>query len=228
VLIATHGSFFVGHYHQAREQIMKAIKVLAIIAPGLSAMVAVVAGRPVGSVAANSELIAEAVADANGNLHVPADYRTTYQFLGTWAVAADKGQGSDELHVVYASPGTITAFRKDGHFPDGAVLLKEVHRAATGQMTTGTVSHADSLRGWFVMVKDSSGRYASRNHNLWGDGWGWSWFDAADRSTPALNLPLPGGGAATSTDYRENCKSCHLPAQATDWIYVDGYPPLRR
>jgi hypothetical protein len=228
VLIATDGPFFVGHYHQAREQIMKAIKVLAIIAAGLSAMVAVVAGRPVGSVAANSELIAEAVADANGNLHVPADYRTTYQFLGTWAVAADKGQGSDELHVVYASPGTITAFRKDGHFPDGTVLLKEVHRAATGQMTTGTVSHADSLRGWFVMVKDSSGRYASRNHNLWGDGWGWSWFDAADRSTPALNLPLPGGGAATSTDYRENCKSCHLPAQATDWIYVDGYPPLRR
>ena len=53
-------------------------------------MVAVVAGWQMGSVAANSELKAEAVADANGNLHVPDAYQTTYQFLGTWAVAADQ------------------------------------------------------------------------------------------------------------------------------------------
>jgi hypothetical protein len=207
---------------------MRAIKVLALGAAGLSAVLAVVAGRPMGSVAANGELIAEAVVDANGNLHVPADYRTMYQFLGTWAVAADQGQGSDELHVVYASPGTITAYRNDEHFANGTVLVKEVYRAATEPMTTGTVSHADNLRGWFVMVKDGSGRYANSNRNLWGDGWGWSWFDAADPSTPSLSLPRKGGARATSTDYRENCKPCHLPAQATDWIYVDGYPPLRR
>ena len=49
---------------------------------------------------------ADVAVDANGNLHVPDDYRTTYQFLGTWAVAADQGKGSKELHDVYASPGT--------------------------------------------------------------------------------------------------------------------------
>jgi chaperonin GroEL (HSP60 family) len=48
----------------------------------------VVAGVQMGLVAAEKELKAEAVADANGNLHVPDAYRTTYQFLGTWAVAA--------------------------------------------------------------------------------------------------------------------------------------------
>jgi hypothetical protein len=104
--------------------------------------------------------------------------------------------------------------------------VKEVYRVATEQMTTGTVSHADSLRGWFVMVRDSHGRHGT--NNLWGDGWGWSWFDAADRLTPSLSLPLPGGGKAASTDYRANCKPCHSPAEASDWIYVDGYPPLRR
>lgn len=165
---------------------------------------------------------------ALGNLYVPADYQTTYEYLGSWAVAADQGQGSQELHVVYASPGTIAAYRRDGHFPDDAVLVKEVHFATTEQMTTGTVSHADELRGWFVMVKDASGRHASKNRNLWGDGWGWSWFAAGDPSTPSVNLPLPGGGAATSLDYRENCKACHQPAQATDWIYVNGYQPLKR
>ncbi len=64
-------------------------------------------------------------------------------------------------------------------------------------MTTGTISHADSLIGWFVMVKDSQGRYAS-NKPVWGDGWGWSWFDAANPSVSSRHLPLPGGGVATS------------------------------
>ena len=97
---------------------MKAIRV-AVRAAGIAAMVAVVASGQMALVAADGELKAEAVADTNGNLHVPNAYRTTYEFLGTWAVAADQGQGSQELHVVYASPGTITAYRRDGHFPDG-------------------------------------------------------------------------------------------------------------
>jgi hypothetical protein len=97
----------------------------------------------------------ETVVDANGNLRVPVDYRTAYQFLGSWAVAADQGQGSKEIHVVYTSPGTIAAYRKDGRFPDGSVLVKEVFEATTGAMTTGNVSHAKILKGWFVMLKDS-------------------------------------------------------------------------
>jgi hypothetical protein len=123
---------------------------------------------------------AEAVDDAAGNLHVPDAYRTAYQSLGSWAVAADQGQGSKELHLVYASPGTVNAYRNDGHFPDGAVLVKEVFQAATGPMTTGTVSHAETLKGWFVMMRDNNGRHPG--NALWGDGWGWSWFDAANPS----------------------------------------------
>ena len=193
---------------------MKTIYALGIGIAGLSAMVAVAARGQMDTTASSYGPKAEAVVDANGNLHVPDAYRTTYQSLGTWAVAADQGEGSKELHVVYASPGTITAYRKSGRFPDGAVLVKEVFRAATGQMTTGTVSRADTMKGWFVMLKDSNGRYAG--NKLWGDGWGWSWFDAADPSK------------TTSTDYKTNCLPCHVPAQASDWVYVGGYPPLRR
>ena len=88
---------------------------------------------------------AEAVVDANGNLQVPADYRTSYQFLGSWAIAADKGQGSKALHVVYASPGTIAGYQRTGRFPDGSMLVKEVYQTATQPMATGTVSHAQKL-----------------------------------------------------------------------------------
>jgi len=192
---------------------MKTVKVLGMA--GIAGMVAAVAahGEKAATASSNGPR-PQRVADAMGNLRVPDAYRTTYQFLGSWAVAADRGQGSQELHVVYASPGTITAYRKDGHFPDRAVLVKEVFQATTGQMTTGTVSHAEALKGWFVMMRDSSGRHTG--NKLWGDGWGWSWFDAADPTK------------TTSTDYKTNCRTCHVPAQASEWVYVGGYPPLRK
>ena len=60
-----------------------------------------------------------------------------------------------------------TAALGNGATPPGdAVLVKEVFHAATGKMKTGTVSHAEMLKGWFVMVKDSKGRYAG--NKLWG------------------------------------------------------------
>src|SRR5499427_4454665 len=94
---------------------------------------------------------AESAVDSNGNMHVPANYRREYEYLGSWAVAADQGQGSKDLHVVYASRGAAETYKAGGHFPEGTVLVKEVFQAATAPMTTGTVSHADALKGWFVM-----------------------------------------------------------------------------
>jgi len=122
----------------------------------------------------------EKVVDAGGNLRVPGDYRTAYQVLDGWAVAADQGQGSKEIHVVYASPGATAAYRKNGRFSDGSVLVKEVFEATTQGMTTGTVSHAQALKGWFVLMKDSKNSHPG--NKLWGNGWGWSWFDAGNAS----------------------------------------------
>ena len=154
-----------------------------------------------------------AVVDEQGNLHVPPNYRAAYEFLGTWAIAANNGVGSRELHTVYASPDTIDAYHARGHFPDGAVLIKEVYETSTAPMTTGTVSRAGTLKGWFVMVKDSSNGHSG--NPLWGDGWGWSWFDAGNRIK------------TTSTDYKKDCLACHVPAHDTDWVYTSGYPALK-
>jgi hypothetical protein len=155
-----------------------------------------------------------AISDAEGNLHVPEDYRSVYEYLGSWAVAADEGQGSKQLHTVYASPGTTAAYRKNGQFPDGTVLIKEVYQAKTGPMTTGVVSHADALQGWFLMLKDSKNSHPE--NKLWAEGWAWSWFDASNPQK------------TTSTDFKSDCQSCHEPAKATDWVYSSGYPPLRK
>lgn len=153
---------------------------------------------------------------ADGRFRVPADYRTTYEHLGTWSIGADApAQGAAELHQVWASPGVAAVYRRTGHFPDGAVLVKEVFETVTGPQTTAPlVSRAAKLKGWFVMVRDTHAE--RRGSKLWGDGWGWSWFDA-DNPT-----------RTTSTDYESDCKGCHVPAQKSDWIYVEGYPALAR
>jgi hypothetical protein len=100
--------------------------VKTIIVVGLVSLVTVSAAvyGQLGEATATNGSRTEAIVDANGNLRVPADYRTAYQFLGSWAVAADQGQGSKEVHVVYASPKTSAAYRKDGRFSDGSVLVK--------------------------------------------------------------------------------------------------------
>jgi hypothetical protein len=193
---------------------MRTVRVFTLGISGIGAIITIAALGSMQATAISSASQTEAAVDAEGNLRVPREYRTTYQPLGSWAVAADEGRGSKELHLVLASPGSVEAYRKNGRFPDGTVLVKEVFKTATKEMTTGTVSRADDLKGWFVMVKDSAGGYPG--NALWGDGWGWSWFDAANPTK------------TTTTDYRLTCKSCHVPAQTTDWVYVDGYPALKR
>jgi len=154
--------------------------------------------------------------DKTGNIRVPdIDYRKNWVALGSWAVAAEEGTaGSEGIHQVYTQLESVEAYRKSGKFPDGAVLIKELYSTKTEDMTTGTVSRVDKITGWFVMVKDTGNKFPYRK--LWGDGWGWAYFDA-DNPTKT-----------TSSDYKTDCKGCHVPAQNTDWIYVDAYPVLKK
>lgn len=147
----------------------------------------------------------------DGSITLPENFRTEWAFLGTWAVAADEG-GAEAFHNVFTQPGTIGAFRATGEFPDGAVLVKELLEAKTDGMTTGEVSYATEVTGWFVMIKDQEGRYA--DNPLWGDGWGWALFYADDP------------GATVTEDYKSECIPCHIPAKKDDWVYIRGYPVL--
>jgi len=148
--------------------------------------------------------------DKTGNIRKPADYRDLYQGLGTFFVRDPVG--NEEMHYTYASPGTAEYYRKNGKFADGTVLVKEVVGTDHGQLTTGDAHWASGTKVWFVMVKDNKGRYPG--NPLWGDGWGWALYksDAPDKQI--------------ATDYKKDCLGCHIPAQKTDWVYVQGYPVL--
>ena len=149
--------------------------------------------------------------DDAGNISLPDDFRTTMVHLGSWFVPEG---GASGFHDVYTEQATAEAYRQTGKFPDGATLVKELRASAAGSYTTGqNVSYATgNLKQWFVMVKDTQGRFA--DDPRWGDGWGWALFKPDN----------PGNNVAA--DYKTDCLGCHVPAKANDWVYTEAYPTL--
>jgi cytochrome c len=150
--------------------------------------------------------------DGRGAIRLPEGFREKWVHLGSWFVPDEKAPGYG-VHDVYTQPETVAAYKRDGEFPDSAVLVKEIRKIRARMLTTGPASWAGENAVWFVMIRDKAGRF--RNHPNWGDGWGWALFEAKD---PAKNVSL---------SYRKDCTSCHTPARKTNWVFVEGYPTLR-
>lgn len=164
---------------------------------------------------ADNDSYADSAVSGNGDIRVPDNFRTDFTMLGSWSVAGDVDTGGEiGMHVVYASEGTVKAYRKTGKFPDGAVLVKELFNTKTEALTTGNATSVTDTAGYFVMVKDTKGRFP--DNALWGDGWGWSFFAADSRTKTA------------STDYKADCLACHEPVRANDLVYDYAYPVLKK
>lgn len=153
---------------------------------------------------------------SDARLAVPdSNYRVDWVQLGTFSVQADDPEeGAGQLHVVYAERAALEAYLKDGAFPDGTKLVKDVYAAKTEDLTTGRASYADTLAGRFVMVKDADNSEAGSSP-LWGEGWGWAFYEGDEK----LNT--------VTTNYVNDCLGCHQPAAETDYLYVQGYPLLK-
>ena len=93
------------------------------------------------------------------------------------------------------------------------MLVKEAFGKDYAKLTTGDANWAKDTRVWVMQLQGYKPRFP--NNKLWADGWGWALFkaDAPDKQV--------------ATDYKKDCLGCHVPAQKTDWTYVQGYPVLR-
>ena len=90
---------------------MKTPKTIGISVIGLLGAISMAAHSLEARSAESKQTKSESsVVDGRGSLQVSADYRTSYQFLGTWALPADAGKSTKEIHNVYVSPGAIDAF----------------------------------------------------------------------------------------------------------------------
>ncbi len=158
-----------------------------------------------------------AAVDSYGAIRVPdVDFRMAWTLMGAWIVGGgdevDDVQGAAGIHATYAQPEAVAVFRVTGRFPNGTGLVKELRGAGTQSMTTGVVSHATDDEGWFVRVRDATGRFAAGPN---GKLWDWAYFTTDEP------------GKTTTTDHAEECLACHVSAKDTDWIYTWGYPVLQ-
>jgi hypothetical protein len=151
------------------------------------------------------------IVDERGNISFPTGFRISMVHLGSWFVPEG---GASGFHDVYTEKSSAEAYRKTGKFPDGATLVKELRASKATTYTTGAnVSYATAdIKQWFVMVKDTEGRF--ENNTIWGDGWGWGLYKPDDKT---MNV---------AKDYKKDCLGCHIPAKGKDWIYTEAYPTL--
>ena len=177
-----------------------------------AAMTAILIILPAVAYAAGESLMPSQYVDGKGSISLPRNFRAKWVHLGSWAVPAQTDPGSG-FHDVYTQPESFRYYKKNKKFPDGAVIVKEIRNAVWDEMPTGHVVTEGDVKLWFVMVKDSKGRF--KGNPNWGNGWGWALFKP---DNPAKNA---------STDYKEDCLGCHEPAKDTDWVYINGYPTLR-
>jgi predicted Rdx family selenoprotein len=159
--------------------------------------------------------------DGKGNINLPADFRSTWVHLGTWIATSTAAAGAEisqtgpgtGTHSVYTQSASLKAYKKDGKWPDGAMLVLEVRAMTWDDLPTGHVIVEGDVVKWLVMIKDGKGRFP-KNPN-WGDGWGWALFKPAALKNNA------------STNYKNDCLGCHEPAKDSDLVFIKGYPGLR-
>jgi hypothetical protein len=161
----------------------------------------------------NAEENFSSYVDKDGNISFPTDFRTSMVHLGSWFVPDG---GASGFHDVYTEASSLIHYQETGQFPDGATLVKELRASVAGDYSTGMgVHHATSdLKQWFVMIKDTKGRFT--DNSLWGDGWGWALYKPDDLTANA------------TASYKKDCLGCHVPAKDTDWIYTEAYPILMK
>ncbi len=149
--------------------------------------------------------------DAEGNISLPSNVRNSWVHLGSWVVNDADAPGAG-FHDVYTQPEAAQIYRETGEFADGTVLVKEIRSIESGTKTTGPALWAGEPQIWFVMVKDNQNRFDGPH---WGKGWGWGLYKA---DNPAVNV---------SESFEVTCMGCHIPAQDTGWVFVEGYPTLK-
>ena len=160
-----------------------------------------------------------AVFDSDGKLKLPTGYRG-WVFVGAPLTpnALNNGEANfPEYHHVYIQQKNVDAYLKNGVFPEGTVIIKELTRVLNPTFPDGSTTEP-SGRGFFnsefngidCTVKDSK-KFAATN------GWGFFTFG---------HHPEPYEGYAAEAPATQ-CASCHQANVAkTDMTWIQFYPML--
>lgn len=155
-----------------------------------------------------------------GELVLPSDFRK-WVFMGGPITPNKLNNGEaqfPEFHSVYVQEDNFRYYQKNGKFPEGTVLVKELTLTQTGDHPDGSLDSAsgrgyfpDAVHGLDVMVKDSK-RFSNTND--------WGFFTFGHHAPPYA--------ATAKAMPKADCASCHITFVAkTDMVWVQYYPLLR-
>jgi Cytochrome P460 len=155
----------------------------------------------------------------NGDLVLPSGYRK-WVFVGGPITPNGLNDGKapfPEFHSVYVELENVRYYQKNGKFPEGTIMVKELSLVQPGGHADGSLDSA-SGRGYFsgplngldVMVKDSK-RFSKTNN--------WGFFTFGHHAEPYD----PTAKEQSITE----CAGCHIANVAkTDMVWVRYYPLL--
>jgi hypothetical protein len=154
-----------------------------------------------------------------GELMVPKGYRK-WMFIGAPITPNGLNSGKapfPEFHSVYVELDNFRYYQKNGKFPEGTVMVKELSLVQPGKHPDGSLDSASgrgyfpaSLNGLDVMVKDSA-RFSKTNN--------WGFFTFGHHAQPY--------NATAKESSTTECASCHIANVArTDMVWVRYYPLL--
>lgn len=158
--------------------------------------------------------------NSEGKLLLPIGYRK-WTFIG--APLTPNGlnggkAGFPEYHNVYVQERNLEAYQRDGVFPEGTVIVKELVLLRKGTYPDGSADSPSGrgfgegeFNGMDVTVKDSK-RFAKTN--------GWGFFNFGHHALPYESV--------SEESRASECAVCHQAGAAkTDMTWVDFYPVLR-
>jgi hypothetical protein len=155
-----------------------------------------------------------------GELILPKAYRR-WMFIGAPITPNGLNNGKapfPEFHSVYVELENFRYYQKNGKFPEGTIMVKELSLVQPGKHPDESLDSA-SGRGYFpgalngldVMVKDSA-RFSRTNN--------WGFFSFGHHAEPY--------NATAKESSITECASCHIANVArTDMVWVQYYPLLR-
>jgi Cytochrome P460 len=151
--------------------------------------------------------------DGNGNLLQPKGYRE-WVFVGAPVTPNDMNNGKaafPEFHAVYIDPVSYKKWKRDGSFPDGTILVKELISVGTKKAPSGNGYFMGDYIGLEATIKDTR-RFKNEPGN-------WAYFSFTRKGQdPKMKTKA----FATS-----KCNSCHQAFAKDDWVFTQYYPVLR-
>ena len=144
----------------------------------------------------------------------PRGYRE-WIFVGSslglsYAPDADAPAAARTLyHNVYIEPRAYHEYERSGRFPEGTVMVMELARAESKQQPGLQGSYQQEFAGLEASVKDS---------RRFKEGWGYFLFGGG--SVPLREQAAPQPASA--------CWQCHHEHAATDHVFTQFYPVLKR